>query len=289
MTGVQTCALPILIRASAEEKEEGSLALLTVTLSDGFLGREYLQKIEWEGGEPPYEWTLLGGLLPELIHLNKQNGVLYGTPREIGKFQFTIRLTDGTGEFVERNYTLLIQEGAIEIITDALPPAVKEEQYSLTFRARGGVIPYWWEVVTGSLPLGLVLDPERGILSGIPGKWETTTFLLRVTGSEGRSAEKEFSLEVTTDYYRRSISQGLRIITASLPQAVRGELYNGQFEAAGGTPPYLWTVSQGDLPPSLALDSSTVGISGIPEEAGDRKSTRLNSSHIPLSRMPSSA
>ncbi|MDP8215204.1 MAG: putative Ig domain-containing protein [Candidatus Euphemobacter frigidus] len=258
----------LLIRPSAGEKEEGALALLATPLSDGFLGREYLQKIEWEGGEPPYEWALSGALLPELIHLNKQTGVLYGTPREIGKFQFTIRLTDGAGKFVERNYTLLIQEGTIEIITAALPPAAKGEKYSLTFRARGGVIPYRWEVVTGSLPLGLVLDPERGILSGIPGKWETTTFLLRVTGSEGRSAEKEFNLEVTTDYYRRMIYQGLRIITASLPQAVRGELYNGQFEAAGGTPPYIWTISRGDLPPSLSLESETGQINGIPEEAG---------------------
>ena len=42
----------------------------------------------------------------------------------------------------------------------------------------------------------------------------------------------------------------------------------------------------------MALNEADVlaGLKEIVEEvAGDRKSTRLNSSHIPLSRMPSSA
>ena len=34
---------------------------------------------------------------------------------------------------------------------------------------------------------------------------------------------------------------------------------------------------------------STLGVNSSPEMVLDRKSTRLNSSHIPLSRMPSSA
>ena len=251
-----------------EEQEEGALSILTTTIADGSLGREYLQKIESEGGEPPYEWALAGGVLPELIHLNKQSGVLYGTPREVGRFQFTLRLTDNSGNFVENNFTLEVREGEIEIVTDALPPAVKEEKYSLTFRARGGVVPYRWEVVTGRLPRGLKFDPERGILSGIPEKWETSIFLIRVTGQEGRSAEKEFTLEVMTDSYRTVSYHGLRIVTAQLPSAVRGQLYTEQLTAADGSPPYIWTISRGDLPPSLSLESDTARISGIPEQAG---------------------
>ena len=36
-------------------------------------------------------------------------------------------------------------------------------------------------------------------------------------------------------------------------------------------------------------ESSSLGLQELPKPQEDRKSTRLNSSHIPLSRMPSSA
>jgi len=64
-------------------------------------------------------------VLPDLIHLNKQTGVLYGTPREVGKFPFTLRLTDSAEMFVEKNFILEVKEGKIEIITGSLPPRQK--------------------------------------------------------------------------------------------------------------------------------------------------------------------
>ena len=258
----------LLIRPSGQEGETGALEISTGAIPDGFLGREYLQEIESKGGEGPYEWLLAGGMLPDLIRLNKQTGVLYGTPREIGKFQFTLRLTDSTGTFVESSYTLEIQEAPVEIVTAALPPAIRGEKYSLTFRAIGGVRPYRWEVVTGRLPQGLTFDPERGILSGIPENREVSTILIRVTGWEGRSAEKEFVLEVTSDHRGGGGYAGPQIVTDTLGSAVRGILFNVQLTATGGDQPYAWTISQGDLPPSLALDGASGMISGIPEDAG---------------------
>ena len=41
-------------------------------------------------------------------------------------------------------------------------------------------------------------------------------------------------------------------------------------------------------PPVVVVESGSM-MHGVNSEIGDRKSTRLNSSHIPLSRMPSSA
>ena len=37
------------------------------------------------------------------------------------------------------------------------------------------------------------------------------------------------------------------------------------------------------------MSERSLGLCGVMAVVGDRKSTRLNSSHIPLSRMPSSA
>ena len=43
------------------------------------------------------------------------------------------------------------------------------------------------------------------------------------------------------------------------------------------------------LPPTLDVHEQFVQVPGIPQASSDRKSTRLNSSHIQKSRMPSSA
>ena len=49
----------------------------------------------------------------------------------------------------------------------------------------------------------------------------------------------------------------------------------------------------GDVTSALSLEltgnESTLFVGDLSPESADRKSTRLNSSHIPLSRMPSSA
>ena len=53
------------------------------------------------------------------------------------------------------------------------------------------------------------------------------------------------------------------------------------------TPEEKWTLTQHEQLAPLALPESDAN--GVRNPQGDRKSTRLNSSHIPLSRMPSSA
>lgn len=257
--------LRLLISPPAAGMESEILSIVTENLAEGSLGREYIQELTPTGGEPPYAWSIIGDGLPDLIHLNKKAGVLYGVPRELGKFTFTLRLTDANDDFVEKSFFLVIEEGEIEIITAALPPAVKGEEYSLAFRAQGGVVPYRWEMVTGNLPEGMEFDWKRGIISGIPEKWETAVFVLRVTGQEGRSAEKKFKLMVVTEVQRIT---DLKITTDALPNAVRGELYTFGLAADNGATPYTWTVSKGDLPPSLSLDSGTGIISGVPEKAG---------------------
>lgn len=257
----------LLVREASEEGRE-ELKIVTESLPPGRLGRDYLQELAAEGGKPPYRWHLEGGMLPEGIRLGPDSGAVSGIPREVGDFRFSVGTVDQEEASAQRDYTLKIEEEDVEIVTAALPPAVKGERYILTLRARGGVVPYAWEIVTGRLPEGLRFDRDRGIISGIPVKWEKTEFLVRVTDRQGRSTEKEFGLEVTTDYDLAVDYGGLRIVTGTLPNGVRGQVYAARLEAAGGVEPYVWTVSAGELPPSLFLDAGTGELGGIPEKIG---------------------
>ncbi len=59
----------------------------------------------------------------------------------------------------------------------------------------------------------------------------------------------------------------LVITTASLPSGTRGAAYSAGLGASGGTAPYTWTLSGGQLPPGLSL-SGQGSITGTPSNSG---------------------
>lgn len=62
--------------------------------------------------------------------------------------------------------------------------------------------------------------------------------------------------------------QPLAIGSRDLPVAVAGQPFGFQFTASGGTPPMLWQLLQGNLPPGLRLDASGA-LAGTPTSLGD--------------------
>jgi Putative Ig domain len=58
----------------------------------------------------------------------------------------------------------------------------------------------------------------------------------------------------------------LTISTSSLPTGQAGVAYSAVLAAAGGTPPYMWSLTSGTLPTGLTLSASTGAISGTPTQ-----------------------
>lgn len=59
----------------------------------------------------------------------------------------------------------------------------------------------------------------------------------------------------------------LQITTQTLPSADLGVAYIAKFEAAGGLPPYVWSVAAGALPPGLELNAGGE-LAGVPLQSG---------------------
>jgi hypothetical protein len=57
-------------------------------------------------------------------------------------------------------------------------------------------------------------------------------------------------------------------ISASLPVAILGHSYTAAISVSGGTAPYSFKTTVGQLPPGLAVNASTGSISGTPKTAG---------------------
>ena len=60
----------------------------------------------------------------------------------------------------------------------------------------------------------------------------------------------------------------LVISTQHLGDGIMNSNYNFALSAAGGVPPYAWSIESGNLPDGLKLDTSTGTINGIPAKSG---------------------
>ena len=65
-----------------------------------------------------------------------------------------------------------------------------------------------------------------------------------------------------------TINAALQVTTTSLPNGSPSVFYSATLAAAGGVPPYSWTIAQGSLPNGLALNATSGVISGTPTAPG---------------------
>jgi|GEM_PF-1205303 len=79
-----------------------------------------------------------------------------------------------------------------------LPSATVGMLYNQTLSASGGFTPYTWSLASGTLPAGLSLS-TTGVISGLPTTAATSSFTVKVQGSDGPSSTKAFTLSTTAD------------------------------------------------------------------------------------------
>ena len=66
------------------------------SLSSGRTGVPYSATLSADGGTKPYTWFIESGNLPSGLSLNKNTGVISGSPTCVGRSDFTIRVADGS-------------------------------------------------------------------------------------------------------------------------------------------------------------------------------------------------
>lgn len=83
---------------------------------------------------------------------------------------------------------------APSILTTQLSEGIENRDYREIASAGGGVPPYGWSLVAGSLPPGLSLDPSTGTISGRPAAAGHYPFTLQVVDARSRLAQRDLAL-----------------------------------------------------------------------------------------------
>ncbi|THJ29793.1 IPTL-CTERM sorting domain-containing protein, partial [Lampropedia aestuarii] len=112
------------------------------------------------------------------------------------------------------------------------------------------------------LPAGLNLEPETGLITGLPTAAGVYPVTLTVTDSASNQRTLDWSINVALADVK--VPEDARI----LPEARVGVAYTAQIVATGGTGRYRFMVSPGQLPDGLVLNPDTGAITGLPTTAG---------------------
>ncbi len=146
-------------------------------------------------------FRVIDGRLPrgtKLFDFAGSSGLINGVPKTAGTFTFTVQVKDENRATDTETFTIeILPPEPPTITTEALSSGTVGEFYCCgNLFASGGVQPYTWSVVAGTLPPGLELPRRENTISGTPTMAGTFTFTVRVTDDLGAFSEKELSITI---------------------------------------------------------------------------------------------
>ena len=156
----------------------------------------YAASLSAAGGIAPYQWSLAAGSLPPGVQLQVSTGTLSGQTALPGSYPFAAKVTDSGGQSATKQFTLMVS-ATLAIVNSALSPGEAGTPYAATLAATGGMPPYYWSIVGGSLPSGLLLQASSGSISGVIAAAGSYSFTARVNDSYGQIATLAFNLTVS--------------------------------------------------------------------------------------------
>jgi len=219
------------------------------------VGIAYTYALAAVGDSAPYTWSLVSGELPPGLSLEGDTGTISGTPTVGNTYAFRVRATGLYGQFAEKD---------LELMVDALPTAAfgaspVSGEAPLTVKFTDQSIETYWQIQAWHWGFG---DGQTSNEENPAYTYdEPGTYTVSLTVYSDLGSDTETKPDVITVKAR---PEPLTISTVSpLRKGTVGMDYRQTFSATGGTPPYLWSVVSGSVPPGLTLAETGI-LAGVP-------------------------
>jgi hypothetical protein len=233
--------------------------ITTASVADGYTSNAYSVMLNAAGGQAPYSnWQVISGALPTGLTLATATGVISGTPTVTGPAMFTVQVQDNLGAIATKPFTLTVYTPP-SITTTALNDGYIGVAYNQMLVGTNGKAPYSWAVTIGTLPAGVTLTANTGVLAGSPtGPAGASNITVTLTDANGKTATQALTLNV---YAKPTVNP------ATPPDGYLTVAYNLALSETGGKAPFAWS-AVGTPPAGLSINPGTGAITGTPTMTG---------------------
>ncbi len=107
-----------------------------------------------------------------------------------------MQVSDQFQNTASKSLSISVVQGSLLITTNNLPNGTQGVGYSATLGAAGGTPPYTWSLASGTLPDGLSVDPNSGIISGTPTTAGNSQFTIQVADSQQNTAQANLQITI---------------------------------------------------------------------------------------------
>ncbi len=240
------------------------LTVPAVTLPSVRVGESYSFQLTSTGGGGQITWSVENGNLPPGLSLNI-NGLISGMPTQIGTFDhLEFGATDAYNQLAKNDdLTLRVDAPVLTLKPVTAPQGTAGTNYSLQLTASGGSEPYAWGISQGNtLPAGLTIIPNTGLISGTPTAAGTRSVQVYVVSADGQNKNLTLNFDIRVP--------SLVIQAASVPEGKVHVFYDFTPTVTGQQPneTLTWSIESGALPQGMNFTPATGRIWGNFRTAG---------------------